>query len=236
MNLSMCVPYSTLIVMKQAGDEEFFDITHISDCHVQRVYVCTTEFKERKKERIFIFFHNAHTYKGNWLYSMYMNVDYLYVGLRIVNTSTPCETFVRHTEGGCLRCLMLMLCAGRKWIAVTYAGPPPRIAQSGPVSPNQGPYRPIRARLAGQWEAGLKNIWIICISGRRRGGIVWVNPSSKCASCHSHEMHQRIIHTHVNVSSKAYVYDDTIYNFCARARFAGCSYLRHIILGLNTVS
>jgi hypothetical protein len=32
------------------------------------------------------------------------------------------------------------------------------------------------------------------------------------------------------------VYDDTIYNFCARARFAGCSYLRHIILGLNTVN
>ncbi len=31
------------------------------------------------------------------------------------------------------------------------------------------------------------------------------------------------------------MYDDTIYNFCARARFAGCSYLRHIILGLNTV-
>jgi hypothetical protein len=48
-------------------------------------------------------------------------------------------------------------------------------------------------------------------------------------------MHQRIIHTHVKVSSKAYVYDDTIYNFCARARFAGCSYLRRIILGLNTV-
>jgi hypothetical protein len=67
------------------------------------------------------------------------------------------------------------------------------------------------------------------------GGIVWVNPSSKCASCNSNEMHQRIIHMHVKVSSKAYVYDDTIYNFCARARFAGCSYLRHIILGLNTV-
>jgi hypothetical protein len=67
------------------------------------------------------------------------------------------------------------------------------------------------------------------------GGIVWVNPSSKCASCHSNEMHQRIIHTHVNVSSKAYVYDDTIYNFCARARFAGCTYLRNIILALNTV-
>jgi hypothetical protein len=67
------------------------------------------------------------------------------------------------------------------------------------------------------------------------GGIVWVNPSSKCASCHSNEMHQRIIYTHVKVSSKAYVYDDTIHNFCARARFAGCSYLRHIILGLNTV-
>jgi hypothetical protein len=67
------------------------------------------------------------------------------------------------------------------------------------------------------------------------GGIVWVNPSSKCASCHSNEMHQRIIHMHVKVSSKAYVYDDIIYNFCARARFAGCSYLRHIILGLNTV-
>jgi hypothetical protein len=31
------------------------------------------------------------------------------------------------------------------------------------------------------------------------------------------------------------VYDDTIHNFCAWARFAGCSYLRHIILGLNTV-
>jgi hypothetical protein len=65
------------------------------------------------------------------------------------------------------------------------------------------------------------------------GGIVWVNPTSKCAS--SNEMHQRIIHTHVKVSSKAYVYDDTIYKFCARAHFAGCSYLRHIILGLNTV-
>jgi hypothetical protein len=36
------------------------------------------------------------------------------------------------------------------------------------------------------------------------GGIVWVNPMSKCASCHSNEMHQRIIHTHVNVSLKAY--------------------------------
>ncbi len=48
-------------------------------------------------------------------------------------------------------------------------------------------------------------------------------------------MHQRIIHTHVNFSSKAYVYDDTIYNFCARARFAGCTYLRHLILALNTV-
>jgi hypothetical protein len=43
-----------------------------------------------------------------------MNVDCLYVALRIVNTSTPCETFVRHTEGGCLRWLMLMQCAGRK--------------------------------------------------------------------------------------------------------------------------
>jgi len=70
---------------------------------------------------------------------------------------------------------------------------------------------------------------------KEAGGIVWVNPSSKCASCHSNEMHQRIIHTHVNVSSKAYVYDDTIYNFCARARFTGCTYLRHIILALNTV-
>ncbi len=123
-----------------------------------------------------------------------------------------------------------------------YAGPPSayrpiraRSAQSGLVSPNQGPYCPIRARLAGQWEGGLKNIWIIWISGRRRGGIVWVNPSYKCASCHSNEMHQRIIHTHVNVSSKAYVYDDTIFNFCARARFAGCTYLRNIILALNTV-
>ena len=106
-----------------------------------------------------------------------------------------------------------------------------RCQYAGPSSA----YRPIRARLAGQWEAGLKNISIIWISGRRRGGFVWVNPSSKCASCHSNEMHQRIIHTHVNVSSKAYVYDDTIYNFCARARFAGCTYLRHIILGLNTV-
>ncbi len=108
------------------------------------------------------------------------------------------------------------------YIRKIYAGPP-------------SAYRPIRARLAGQWDAGLKNISIIWISGRMRGGIIWVNPSSKCASCHSNEMYQRIIHTHVNVSSKAYVYDENIYNFCARARFAGCTYLRHIILGLNTV-
>jgi hypothetical protein len=97
------------------------------------------------------------------------------------------------------------------------------------------PYGPIRARLAGQWEAGLKNILIIWISGGRRGGIVWVNPSSKCASCHSNETDQRNIHTHVNVSLKAYVYDERIYNCCARARFAGCTYLRNIILALNTV-
>ncbi len=69
--------------------------------------------QERKKEYLF-FFHNAHTCRGNWLYSMYMNVGCLYVALRKVSTSTPCETFVRHTEGGCLSCLMLMLCAGRK--------------------------------------------------------------------------------------------------------------------------
>jgi hypothetical protein len=31
------------------------------------------------------------------------------------------------------------------------------------------------------------------------------------------------------------VYDETIYNSCARARFAGCTYLRNIILALNTV-
>ena len=106
--------------------------------------------------------------------------------------------------------------------------PPPRIAQSGPVSPNQGPARqPMRGRL----EEHLYHLNI----REEAGGIVWVKPSSKCASCHSNEMLQRIIHTHVKVSSKAYVYDDTIYNFCARARFAGCSYLRHIILRLNTV-
>ena len=98
-----------------------------------------------------------------------------------------------------------------------------RIAQSGPVSPNQGlARRPMRGRL----EEHLYHLNI----REEAGGIVWVNPSSKCASCHSNEMHQRIIHTHVKVSSKAYVYDDTIYNFCARARFAGCSYLRHIIV------
>jgi hypothetical protein len=96
------------------------------------------------------------------------------------------------------------------------------------VSPNQGPARrPMRGRL----EAHLDHL---NIQGGG-GGIVWVNPSSKCASCHSNEMHQRIIHTHVNVSSKAYVYDGTIYNSCARAHFAGCTYLRHIILALNTV-
>jgi hypothetical protein len=49
------------------------------------------------------------------------------------------------------------------------------------------------------------------------------------------ETDQRNIHTHVNVSSKAYVYDETIYNSCAQAFYAGCTYLRHIILGLNTV-
>jgi hypothetical protein len=31
------------------------------------------------------------------------------------------------------------------------------------------------------------------------------------------------------------VYDETIYNSCARARFVGCTYLRNIILALNTV-
>jgi hypothetical protein len=31
------------------------------------------------------------------------------------------------------------------------------------------------------------------------------------------------------------VYDERIYNSCARARFAGCTYLRNIILALNTV-
>jgi hypothetical protein len=31
------------------------------------------------------------------------------------------------------------------------------------------------------------------------------------------------------------VYDETINNSCARARFAGCTYLRNIILALNTV-
>ncbi len=104
-----------------------------------------------------------------------------------------------------------------------------RIAQSGPVSPNQGP---ARRPMIGRLEEHLYHLTI----REEAGGIFWVNPSSKCASCHSNEMHQRIIHTHVKVSSKAYVYDDTIYNFCARARFAGCSYLRHIILGLNTVN
>ncbi len=46
---------------------------------------------------------------------------------------------------------------------------------------------------------------------------------------------QRIIHRHVNVSWKANVYDETIYNTCAWVRFAGCTYLRHIILALDTV-
>jgi hypothetical protein len=74
--------------------------------------------------------------------------------------------------------------------------PPPRIGQSGPVLPNQGPARrPMRGRL----EEHLDHLNI----REEAGGIVWVNPSSKCASCHSYEMHQRIIHTHVNVSSKA---------------------------------
>ncbi len=73
------------------------------------------------------------------------------------------------------------------------------------------------------------NIW------GEAGGIVWVNPSSKCASCHSNEKDQRNIHMHVNVSLKACVYDERMYNSCARARFAGCNYLRNIILALNTV-
>jgi hypothetical protein len=125
---------------------------------------------------------------------------------------------------------------------------PPRIAQSGPGSPNQGPARPIRARLAqsgpgspnqgpaqrpmrGRLEEHLDHLNI----REKAGGFVWVIPWSKCASCHSNETDQRNIHTHVNVSSKAYVYDETIYNSCARARFAGCTYLRNIILALNTV-
>jgi hypothetical protein len=106
--------------------------------------------------------------------------------------------------------------------------PPQHITRSGPVSPNQGQARrPMRGRLEEHLDH--LNIW------GEAGGIVWVNPSPKCASCHSNETGQRNIHTHVNVSSKAYVYDETIYNSCARARFAGCTFLRHIILGLNTV-
>ena len=106
--------------------------------------------------------------------------------------------------------------------------PPPHIAQSGPVSPNQGPARrPMRGRL----EEHLYHLNI----REEAGGIVWVKPSSKCASCYSNETDQRNIHTHVNVSLKAYVDDETIYNSCARARFAGCTYLRHIILALSTV-
>ncbi len=94
------------------------------------------------------------------------------------------------------------------------------------VSPNQGPARrPMRGRL----EEHLDHLNI----REEAGGIVWVNPSSKCASCHSNETDQRNLHTHVNVSLEAYVYDETIYNSCARARFAGCTYLRHIILGLK---
>ena len=96
------------------------------------------------------------------------------------------------------------------------------------VSPNQEPARrPMRGRLEEHLDH--LNIW------GEAGGIVWVNPSSKCASCHWNETDQRNIHTHVNISLKAYVYDETIYNSCARARFAGCTYLRNIILALNTV-
>jgi hypothetical protein len=117
-----------------------------------------------------------------------------------------------------------------------YAGPPSayrpiraRLAQSGPGLPNQGPARrPMRGRL----EEHLDHLNIREEAG---GGFVWVIPWFKCASCHSNETDQRNIHTHVNVSSKAYVYDETIYNSCARARFSGCTYLRNIILALNTV-
>jgi hypothetical protein len=63
------------------------------------MYVQPSLKKERKKEYLF-FFHNAHTYKGNWVYIMYMNVDYLYVALKIVNTSTPCETVCSPHRGG----------------------------------------------------------------------------------------------------------------------------------------
>jgi hypothetical protein len=43
------------------------------------------------------------------------------------------------------------------------------------------------------------------------------------------------LEAHLNVSSQAYVYDEIIYNSCARAGFAGCTYLRHIFLVINTV-
>ncbi len=36
----------------------------------------------------------------------------IYVALRTVNTSTPCEAFIHHTEGRCLKGLVWMLCAG----------------------------------------------------------------------------------------------------------------------------
>ncbi len=50
-----------------------------------------------------------HTHKGikatNYIVCMLIGI---YVELRTVNKSTPCEAFVHHTEG---RCLMWMQCA-----------------------------------------------------------------------------------------------------------------------------
>ncbi len=70
---------------------------------------------ERKKERKNIYFSSTmHTHVKATGYIVCTWMLIVYVALRIENTSTPCETFVRHTEGGCLSCLMLMLCAGRK--------------------------------------------------------------------------------------------------------------------------
>jgi hypothetical protein len=73
-------------------------------------------------------------------------------------------------------------CIFLPWVKAEYRKLKCKKIYAGPPSA----YRPIRARLASQWEAGLKHISIIWIPERRRGEIVWVNPSSKCASCHTH--------------------------------------------------
>jgi hypothetical protein len=84
---------------------------HAQAQHVGKISLYERK-KERKKERILIYLPQCtHIIE---IVSMYIcELVNVYVALRTENTSTPCEV-VRHTEGKCPGCMVLVLCAWEK--------------------------------------------------------------------------------------------------------------------------